>query len=152
MNGALLRLLTCFLETSVLSFSDICKRMDYSTDLGGYYIRQLLASGYLRKTTRGQYEITPIGKQQLILRNKDHTSLISNPRLCTMVLVIVDGKYIVTRRKLQPYIGYAEWPASRVVSGLDLHDAAQDVLHKRLHVTGSLKFIGFFRRIDLQED
>jgi hypothetical protein len=126
--------------------------MDYSTDLGGYYIRQLVASGYLSKTTRGQYEVTPIGKQQLILFNKEDTTLISNPRLCTMVLAIVGGKYVVTRRKLQPYIGYAEWPASRVKSGVDLEEAAQDVLRRRLHVVGPLEFKGFFRRIDLQGD
>jgi len=40
-QGAAFRVLACFHDQDVRSFTDICERAGYPTDLGGYYLRPL---------------------------------------------------------------------------------------------------------------
>lgn len=152
-SGAALKVLSCFFENDTISFSELCRQTGYATDLGGYYIRQLVTAGSLMKTDRGLYTITPQGKQQLIsVTPKTPKTTLTNPRVCVMALPMQDNHYIVMRRKRQPYIGYAEWPASRVALGQDLQEKVTDMLSARLGTSGELKFVGFFRRIDIVEE
>jgi hypothetical protein len=152
-NGATLKVLRCFLEADTLSFSQICQQTGYATDLGGYYIRQLIAAKCITKTGRGQYQITPLGRQHIILMTpKKPYTAITAPRLCVMAIPKVGDSYVVMRRKRQPYINYAEWPAARVMPGEDLVEATHAMVTERLDVSGELTFVGFFRRIDLNDD
>lgn len=152
LSGAALKVLVCFDDQNSLNFTEICERANYPTDLGGYYIRQLVAEGCLVKTGRGLYEITAPGKQQLINRglNSSRRNL-ARPRLCVMALPILDGQYVIIRRRRQPYIGFAEWPATAVLAGQALQPAIEQLLLDRLQATGQTDFKGFFRRIDTLE-
>lgn len=148
-EGAILRILRCYLETNVLNFSTICKQAGYPTDLGGYYIRHLVGAGCLVKMARGQYMITPYGKQQFLkLERKQGRTTPAQPRLCAMGIVKHGDKLVVIRRKQQPFIGFAEWPAATVPAGESLADSMQKLLQTRLGVSATVKPLGFFRRID----
>jgi ADP-ribose pyrophosphatase YjhB (NUDIX family) len=149
-SGAALRVLSCFFDTDALSFTDLCRQTSYPTDLGGYYIRQLISSGCVTRTGRGIYNITPRGKQQLITASpRPVEAAITSPRVCVMAVPMQNDHYIIMRRKRQPYIGYAEWPAGRVLLGEELQEQTRTMLHSRLGVSAELQFIGFYRRIDL---
>jgi len=152
-EGAILRILRCYLETNILSFSSICKQANYPTDLGGYYIRHLVSTNSLTKTARGQYKITPYGKQQFLrLEKRQSRSALAQPRLCVMAIVKHEGKCIVIRRRQQPFIGIAEWPAATVSSGNQMTDVLQELLQTRLGVVAAPTLLGFFRRIDMYDD
>jgi hypothetical protein len=150
-EGPLFRMLRCFLDKDTFHFAEICTAMDYPTDLGGYYIRRLVQGGYIEKSGRGAYTITPKGKKQQILSH-GASPLIERPRLNALIIARQEDSYVVLRRRRQPFIGIAEWPAGAINHGESLANAAQRLLLDRLRIVGKPTFVGFFRRIDRYND
>jgi ADP-ribose pyrophosphatase YjhB (NUDIX family) len=145
-----LQLLSCFYYKNVCSFIELCNVGGYSSDLGGYYIRQLMHDGYIEKIDRGQYQILSKGKRFLVA---NQSSLSAQPQTrMSVALVIKQGdKFVVTKRTAQPFIGRVEWPTGSVKPGESLPDAASRIAAARLGLSTSLQFHGFFRRIDMYE-
>lgn len=125
--------------------------MDLSTDLGGYYIRGLVKSGFLVKSGRGEYTLTHKGKRQLAT-SYGHSVFIDRPRLCAMIVAKQGDEYAVMERTRQPFIGAVEWPAGGVLSGESMPAAARRILADRLGIVGEPTPAGTFRRIDLYKD
>jgi predicted transcriptional regulator len=151
LQGAAFRVLACFYDKDTRNFVELCQKAGYPTDLGGYYIRQLISSGYLERVARGQHRITPKGKQQLALYY-DKPLFGLQPRYVVVLVARQSGKYVVLRRSTQPFIGVAEWQASAIRPGEPVYDAAQRVLQTRLGVTADCRVVGLFRRIDMYKD
>ena len=149
-QGSSLRVLACYHNTDSLNFADLCNQSGFPTDLGGYYIRGLVREGFLEKGSRGQYNITPKGKQQIAL-SYGKRLYEQNPRLAVIVVATKQDKFAVIKRSVQPFIGSVEWPAVSVRLGESLNRAAERALKDRLGSTAKLEFIGFFRRIDTYE-
>jgi predicted transcriptional regulator len=151
-QGSGIRVLACFLNQDTLSFTQICKDAGYPTDLGGYYIRQLVRGGYVAKGERGQYTILPKGKQELGLYYREHR-VTSRPRLIALVVATQGNQYVVLRRARQPFISKAEWMAGAVEGEERLTDAARRILQYRVGVSDVEPHLcGFYRRIDLFKD
>jgi predicted transcriptional regulator len=146
-QGAAFRVLACFYDNDKQSFTELCSRAGYPTDLGGYYIRQLLEGNFLEKVDRGQYRVLPKGKQQLAF-NYGKQLFAPKPRLSIVIIATQGQSFIVLRRKVQPFIGVAEWPAGVVNVGEEVQAAAQRVLRVRLGIEVPMTLCGFFRRID----
>jgi len=144
-------LLSCFYYKNVCSFIELCNVGEYSSDLGGYYIRQLIHDGYIEKIDRGQYQILPKGKHFLVA-NTEKLAMNHQARMSIALVIKQDDKFIVTERTAQPFIGRTEWPTGSVKSGESLTDAANRVAFKRLGAEIPLHFHGFFRRIDVYKD
>lgn len=151
LQGAAFRILACFYDNDQWSFVELCRRAGYPTDLGGYYLRQLIGGKYVAKIDRGQYQILPKGKQQLAFYYGKHL-LAPKPRLGVAVIVKQGEMFIALRRKVQPFIGTAEWPAGMVEMGESTGAAATRILQQRLGIDAELHFVGFFRRIDNYAD
>ncbi len=149
LNKSLL-LLSCFYYKNVCSFIELCNTGGYSSDLGGYYIRQLIHDGYIEKIDRGQYQILSKGKHFLVA---NQNALTTHPRArMSIALVAKQGdRFVVTERTAQPFIGRVEWPTGSVKSGESLKDAASRIAVERLGSSVPLQFHGFFRRIDMYE-
>lgn len=145
-----LELLSCFYYKNTCSFIELCNTGGYSSDLGGYYIRQLMHDGYIEKVDRGQYQILPKGKRFLVA---NQNTLVTAPQArMSIALVLKQGdKYAVIRRTAQPFIDRIEWPTGSVKSGELLTDAADRVARERLGSPVDLQFHGFFRRVDVYE-
>jgi 8-oxo-dGTP pyrophosphatase MutT (NUDIX family) len=146
-QAASYRLLNCFMLEEMISFSELCDRVGYPTDLGGYYIRGLVSQGYLDKTGRGQYTITPKGKQQ-VARAVGVRPFAARPRFLVLLIVRRGDEYVVLRRSRQPFIGRAEWPAGAIELGEPTPEAATRILRERLGVAAVPVFRNFFRRTD----
>lgn len=146
-----LQLLSCFYYKNTCSFIELCNSGGYSSDLGGYYIRQLIHDGYIEKIDRGQYQVLPKGKRFLVA---NQNTLTAPPRArMSIALVLRQGdKYVVIRRTAQPFIGRIEWPTGSIKSGESLTDAANRITSMRLGSPLELEFYGFFRRIDTYEE
>jgi len=146
-QGAAFRILACFYDVEVGGFAELCAKAGYPTDLGGYYIRQLIAGGYLEKIDRGQYQVLPKGKQEIARRyGRKLTEL--QPRLAVLLVARQNESYVVMRRKKQPFIDTAEWPAGMVGGGETVDEAAQRIAKIRLGVAVQPSLKGLFRRID----
>lgn len=145
------RILSCFFNQDSCRFAEICRRVGYPSDLGGYYIRRLVQGGYVVKAERGVYTVTPKGKQQLVASYGEDLS-VNRPRLCAMIIAKQDDTYIVLERDRQPYIGIVEWPAGMVVHGEPTLAAVQRLLHERLGVSAALTPAGMFRRTDMYKE
>jgi ADP-ribose pyrophosphatase YjhB (NUDIX family) len=151
-QGAAFRVLGCFYSRDVRSFAELCQEAGYPTDLGGYYIRQLIKGGYIEKAERGQYRLLAKGKQELAISYGKHM-FARWPRLTVLAIVRQQAKYVVLRRTTQPFTGATEWLASAIQQGETMPDALARLLKDRLgveQVSGEL--VGFFRRIDRYED
>lgn len=151
LQNAEFRLLTRFFDKKSLRFTEICNEVGLPTDLGGYYIRQLIAGGFLEKSERGVYTITLKGLQQLA-SSYGLSSFVNRPRLCVMVVAEQNGKYLVLERTRQPFIGVREWPAGSVILGEQMLAAAKRILADRSGVAATPEFYGFFRRIDMYKN
>jgi hypothetical protein len=149
LQGAAFRILACYYNQDLLNFVDLCESAGYPTDLGGYYIRQLVKGGYIGKEERGQYRILPKGKQHLAVYYGKQL-FASRPRLAIVVVAKKGEAFIGLRRKVQPFVGVAEWPATAVEHGESLEAAAQRAIKSRLYdQERAVTLVGFFRRIDL---
>ncbi len=151
LQGAAFRILACFYDNNELNFVELCNNAGYPTDLGGYYIRQLVRGGYLEKIDRGQYRILPEGKRQLAF-HYGKKLFADRPRLAVLLVAQQDQAFVVLRRKVQPFIGKAEWPAGMVNAGETLQAAAKRIAESRLGVDVDPNQVGFFRRIDMYHD
>lgn len=150
-QGAAFRVLAGFYDSDSRNFADLCNRAGYPTDLGGYYIRQLLSGDYIQKGSRGQYRILPKGKQQLALIYGKQ-SLAARLRVSVAIVASQQDRLAVIRRKVQPFIGAVEWPAGVVNAGEEVQTAARRILQARLGIDVPLTLCGFFRRIDRYAD
>jgi ADP-ribose pyrophosphatase YjhB (NUDIX family) len=150
-QGAAFRILACFVYENTRSFSELCSLAGYPTDLGGYYIRQLVGGEYLKKIERGQYRILPKGKY-LLTSNYGKKIFVSQPRLHVALVVRQGGKLIVQRRTAQPFIGVVEWPAGKIRAGEMISDAAARLAKERFGVSPELHMHGLFRRVDFYND
>jgi hypothetical protein len=150
-QGAAFRVLACFYDQDIRSFTDICERSGYPTDLGGYYLRQLVAGDYVKKLNRGQYSVTTRGKQHLAIHYGKQL-FAQNPRLAVIFVIRQGDGYVVLLRTVQPFMHCAEWPAGMVRWGEPLDAAAERVAKSRLGLMPKLHMHGFFRRTDLIED
>lgn len=150
-QGAAFRVLAGFYDSDSRNFADLCERAGYPTDLGGYYIRQLVKGKYLEKTERGHYHILPKGKQELAF-SYGKRLLELKPRLSVLIVVRQASAYLAIRRKVQPFIGVVEWPAGIVFAGETMDTAAKRVLQARFEVMTTPEFHGFFRRTDMYGD
>ncbi len=151
-EGGSLRILACFKDCDSYSFTDLCTKAQYPIDLGGYYIRQLVAKDYLSKTERGIYTLTHNGKRELA--NNHAAFKRSNRSRLTVLIIVRSGEsYTLLRRNVQPFIGRVEWPAGAVMAGETLDAAIMRVSSDRVGLTESTpRLHGFFRRIDLYND
>ena len=147
LQGAAYRILFCFLRTDTWSFAELCKQAGYPTDLGGYYLRQLVRNGYLESAERGQYTITPKGRGQLAIGH-DKQIFVTRPRFIVLIVATQAGQYAVLRRTKQPFIGVAEWPASALDLGETMPDAAARVAQERFGDVPVPVLVGLFRRTD----
>jgi ADP-ribose pyrophosphatase YjhB (NUDIX family)/predicted transcriptional regulator len=150
-QAAAYRLLNCFIDTNERNFADLCTAAGYPTDLGGYYLRQLVRLGYVSHGERGVYAITPKGRTVMV-NAKDRQIFTNRPRLVVLIVATYQEKYVVLRRNRQPFIGVAEWPAGAVTIGEPLEAAGQRLAKDRLGARIEPQLVGFFRRIDLYQD
>jgi hypothetical protein len=150
-QGAAFRVLACFYDQDSRSFVDICERAGYPTDLGGYYLRQLIAGEYIQKVDRGNYTVTTKGKQQLAFHYGKHF-FAPHPRLMVAIIAKHADSYIVLQRSVQPFLDTYEWPAGTVAMGESLPDAVQRLALRRLGFSSEATFCGFFRRTDNYDD
>jgi hypothetical protein len=150
-QGAAFRVLACFYDQDRASFTTLCENAGYPTDLGGYYLRQLVSGGYVEKIDRGTYGVTAKGKQQLAFHyGKEFFA--PRPRMMVLFVPRVGDAYIALKRKVQPFMNTHEWPAGAVNMGEPLEDALVRLETKRLGQSGEHTFHGFFRRTDFYED
>jgi hypothetical protein len=146
-----LQMLSCFYYKNVCSFIELCNIGEYSGDLGGYYIRQLIKDEYIEKIDRGQYQILSKGKHFLVANPQKIT--VSRQARVSIALVIKHGdQFVITRRTAQPFIDRIEWPTGSVKAGEVMSDAANRIALGRLGTTLPLHFLGFFRRTDTYEN
>lgn len=151
LKGSAFKLLAVFRERNTCSFVEMCEQAGYPTDLGGYYLRQLVEGGYLTKQERGVYAITPKGKAQFVISYGRRPS-IPRPRLLVLLIAERGGRLVALRRTTQPYIGVVEWPGASVLHGEPLEEAVVRTIQQRLGGHVSFAHHGFFRRIDMYGD
>lgn len=150
-QGAAFRVLRCFHDQDVRNFTEICERAGYPTDLGGYYLRQLITGGYIKKLDRGQYSVATKGKQYLAI-HFGRQQYAQNPRLAVIFVLRQGNAYVVLKRTVQPFMHSVEWAAGMVQWGEPLEVAAKRLAKRRFGMVPPLLMHGFFRRTDIYED
>ncbi len=144
-QNAGLRILRSFNNQNTRSFVELCKEAGYPTDLGGYYLRQLLQSNYLEKGERGLYILTPKGRRFLTITPGQKTQSV---RPHVLVVPQLDKSFVVLERNQQPFLNRKEWPATQIQAGESKDKALQRLLSERLAKATNVSFRGVFRRID----
>ncbi len=147
-NAGLL-MLRSFQQQNSRTFVELCKEAGYPTDLGGYYLRQLLNSQYLEKGKRGEYLLAAKGRQYLATtKDKPKTA----PRPHILVVPTVGKNFVAIERSAQPFLKRKEWPATLIHSGEAKDEAVHRLLAKQLTQTDNITYCGVFRRLDYYED
>lgn len=141
-------MLNSFNNENTRNFVELCKEAGYPTDLGGYYLRQLLTSGYLLKGDRGEYILSPEGRRYLA--GNHQSGFVA--RLHVMIVASFEDQIVLLKRDQQPFLSRYEWPATAVKGGETRDIALQRLLDERLAPTIKTEYVGMFRRIDRYKD
>jgi len=140
-----LRILQSFKDQNSRSFVELCKEAGYPTDLGGYYLRQLLRSNYLSKGERGEYLLTAKGRKYI---TSEHVSSDNAPRPHVLIVPKIENDLVVLERHQQPFLDRKEWPATAVTAGELRESAVERLLNERLAKSVQVSYVGVFRRLD----
>jgi hypothetical protein len=140
-----LKMLRSFARANKRTFVELCQEAGYPTDLGGYYLRQLVAADYLAKQARGEYTLTPKGRAHA---SRVHVVAGTTPRLHVLLVPRLGDDIVLLQRTWQPFIQRKEWPATAVMGGEQAADAVNRLLTERLAPADEVMFVGVFRRMD----
>lgn len=151
LTGVTHKLLLSFNTSDTWSLAELCRQTGYTPDLGTYYVKQLVKEGYLERVSRGIYKITLKGAISLN-RTKVNQLHVLRPRIISVLVAQQDERYIIVRRKIQPFIGKAEWPAGAYELGESREVAARRMCERHTGYSGNPQFSGFFRQIETLND
>lgn len=147
LTGVTHKLLLSFNTSDTWSLAELCRQTGYTPDLGTYYVKQLVKDGYLERISRGVYKITLKGAITLN-RTKVDQLYVLRPRIVSVLVASQGDKYVVVRRKIQPYIGKAEWPAGAYELGESRPDAARRMCIRHTGYAGVPEYVGSFRQVE----
>lgn len=151
LDNNLIRILTSFDKQNAYGFTELAEKLRYGTDLTGYYLRKLEHQGYIARTGRGMYQITPLGKSTLA-QSHQFSDLNERPRITVILVAQHKDKYLMVKRTKQPFMNVIEFPVLPIARGGELMDGVQRALKDRVGVNLSVILRGFFRRIDIYNE
>ena len=128
-------------ETKNARYSEL-KRKDLEGNVFSYHLKVLIKEGYVvhKDTT---YSLTPKGKHLVDMVSLD---TLKNeriqPKIVTTIILEKDGKYLLYRRKKEPFLDHVCFPYGKIHLEERLSEAATRELEEKTGLQAKLKYRG----------
>lgn len=127
-------------NTKKARYSEL-KRKDLEGNVFSYHLKSLIKENYITQKDDG-YGLSPKGKHLA-----DRVSYINfneriQPKIVTMVVLKNNGKYLLYKRKKQPFFGYVGFPYGKIHLDERIGDAASRELTEKSGLKAGLKYRG----------
>ena len=137
----------------ILRFADLMRPTGLTSDSFKFYLRRLVACGWVRKLPEGGYQLTPSGKELANNLDDSTRTLQKQPKLSVLIVVertAPDGgvDYLFQQRRRQPYYGRWGLLSGPVGWGESFEQAATRELHKQTGLSAQCGVRSFARLLD----
>ena len=134
-------------------FAELQKSTGLSSDHFNFHIKQLLATGYVKKNADGNYTLTRSGKEYANRMDTDDNVIEKQPKISVALIIEnEDGKYLAQERLKQPYYGFWGRPTGKIRWGETMLEAAARELLEETGLTAELRVAGFYHKMDYDKD
>lgn len=129
-----LSILRHMLSTHESRYSDI-KPKGVESNLFMYHLKQLIREGLVEKKDK-TYVLTRIGKRFADRATLETMKIRVQPKIVSVLCIRrADGKWLVMRRKHQPFIDYKGFPSGKLHYGESLQQSAERELREKADLT-----------------
>ena len=132
-------------------FAEMQKPTGLPSDNFNFHIQRLIDIGYVEKLERGQYRLTPKGKEYANRLDTDNNTVERQPKVSVVLLVRNKNnpeKFLVQQRLKNPFYGFWGRLGGKVRFGETFEEAASREFEEETGLTGEFKFRLICRKID----
>jgi ADP-ribose pyrophosphatase YjhB (NUDIX family) len=143
-----MKILRELLLASSLSFSQLQKATDLSSDHFNFHIQKLIRDGLINKTSDG-YTLSRTGKEYANRMDTDEHVIEKQPKLSVALIIENDkGEFLSQQRLKQPFYGFWGRPTGKIRWGEQIIEAAKRELLEETGLTAKLRVGGFYHKMD----
>jgi hypothetical protein len=125
-----------------LKFSQL-KLREVPSNLLAYYVKTLENQGFIRKK-EGKYALTLEGVRKISFLSEKKLEPKQQAILGVIIVVEKGGKYLISRRKKEPFRTYHGFTHGRLNFGEDVLQGARRILLERTGLTGDFELKGMW--------
>lgn len=138
------------------NFSQMQKITGMSSDHFNFHIQKLVELRLVEKTGRGQYTLTPRGKEYANKLDTDRNTIERQPK--TAVILAIERKergerlFLLQERLKQPYYGFFGYPTGKIRWGETIIQTAQRELMEETGLTAAHRIAGVYHELAYQKE
>jgi DNA-binding HxlR family transcriptional regulator len=117
-------------------FNELMRPTAHTSDTFKFHLRKLMKLDYVHKTTAGDYQLTPKGKEFANNLDEQQRAEQKQPKLSVLIVasrqtVTDQTQYLLQKRARQPFLGYWNEITGPVRWGWTFEEAAQKVFTRQ---------------------
>ncbi len=137
-------------------YAELQRPTGLTSDHFNFHITKLVELGYVEKISRGQYRLTPRGKEHANKLDTDNNTFERQPKVAVL-LGVERGEgstkeFLFHQRRKHPYFGFWGMPTGKVRWGETLLQAAARELDEETKLQGEYEYLGLYHEIVYQKE
>lgn len=145
-HGAQISILRELLFVRSAGFAQLQKPTGLTSDHFNFHVRRLSEVGLVEKMAKGQYRLTPRGKEFANKLDTDERTVERQPKVAVILAAERESKgikeYLFQERLKNPYFGYWGFPSGKVRWGETILETAARELKEETGLSGDLALMG----------
>jgi 8-oxo-dGTP diphosphatase len=137
-------------------FAELMKPTGLSSDHFTFHINRLVELGLVERTGRGQYRLTPKGKEYANRLDTDNNTVERQPKAAVLLAIerSVNGRteFLFQERLKQPYFGFWGLPSGKLRWGETIVEGAARELMEETGLTATIVIAGVYHEHTYQEE
>ncbi len=155
-HGAQTSILRELLFKPLMGYAELQKPTGLSSDHFNFHIKRLVEVGFVEKSKKGQYALTPRGKEYANKLDTDQNTIEQQPKT-TVILAITRKRnqtteYLFQKRLKHPYYGYWGFPTGKIRWGETVLETAARELMEETGLQAKHVFKGIYHEHVYQEE
>lgn len=157
LHGAQVTVLDTLRRRQAARYSSLQRTTRMDSDVFKFHLRALVRAGCVAKTTSGDYQLTPRGKEFANNIDRNELKTQKQPKLSVMLVVSRDGdngrlEFLVQQRHRNPYFGYWGFLSGPMRWGEDSVETAKNELRKQTGLRAEFLAKATYRQCDFSAE
>ncbi len=125
-------------------YTHLQKPTGLTSDHFNFHIVRLVEIGYVEKVSRGQYKLTPRGKEYANKLDTDANVIERQPKSGVILAIEAKGKFLFQERLKHPYYGFWGFPSGKIRWGESILETAARELKEETGLTAKHEWRGIY--------